>query len=49
MSSDSGNSAKSEDLAIVGAFSAFVGVACFWIWLFFGVVQPWLDRVLYGI
>jgi hypothetical protein len=49
MSSDSGKTAKSEDLAIVGAFTAFVAVAFFWIWLFFGIVQPWLDRVLYGI
>jgi hypothetical protein len=39
---------KSDDLAIVGAFGAFLAVAAVWIWLFFGFVQPWLDAYLYG-
>jgi hypothetical protein len=49
MMSDSGKPAKSDDMAIVGAFAAFVGVAAVWIYIFFGIIQPWLDRVLYGI
>ena len=36
----------SEEKAILGSFTALLGVAMVWIGFFFGVLQPWMDGYL---
>jgi len=37
--------AMCEARGAASAFLVMVGVVVFWLWLFFAVIQPWLDGV----